>query len=99
MKLPKTVNICGKPYKVLKDRELFGGKGDTGLQEMTIGTRHTEPARLFENFVHETMECVACERDFRYGKGISENSIFVMTHKEFDVFAADVATALRPMVE
>ncbi len=45
------------------------------------------------------MEIAACERDYRYGGGGSDGSKFVMSHKEFDNFSRDVATALRPMVD
>ena len=99
MKLPKTVNICGKTYTVTKDKKLFGGSATTGPQEIIVGTKHGKRERIFENIVHEVMESVACERDFRFSRGDSEGSVFVMTHKEFDCFVADVSTALRPMVK
>lgn len=99
MRLPKTVQICGKTYKVTQDPKIFGGGATTVGQDITVGTKSKIAERRFENIVHEIMESVACERCYRYGRGISEDSIFVMNHKEFDNFAADVATAIRPMIK
>ena len=45
------------------------------------------------------MELIACERSVRYGSGVSERSIFVMNHKEFDNYCVDVASALYPLVK
>ena len=98
MRIPKKVTICGKTYKVGKDSKVYGGKGSTSLAKITIGTKCRNSEVQFEIFVHEVMELVACERELRYGDGYSDGSIFVMSHKEFDNFSADVATAIRPMV-
>jgi hypothetical protein len=68
-------------------------------RDITVGTMSKTAERRFENIVHEIMEAVACERCYRYGKGTSEDSVFVMTHKEFDNFTVDVATAIRPMLK
>lgn len=98
MKLPKAIIICGKTYKVSKNPKMFGGSADTLTQTMVIGTQSKKTERRFEGLVHEIMESIACEKEYRYGKGVSENSIFVMNHKEFDSFAMDVAATLRPLM-
>ena len=99
MKLPKTINICGKTFAVVRDRKLYGGKGSTASQKITIGTKYPKNERHFENFIHEVAEVIACEREYRYGDGHSENSVFVMNHKEFDVFIQDFAAVLKQVIK
>lgn len=102
MRLPKTITICGKTYEVKKDPELFGGKGSTGEQTITIGTLHGKDDHIFENLIHEVAECVMAHRGYRYqdsGEDGDAGLIFVMTHKEFDSAMVDVASALYPLVK
>lgn len=99
MRLPKTIQLNGKTYKVKQNPKVFGGSGSTAKQTIIIGTESKNAQRRFENLVHEIMECVACERGYRYGKGVSEDSVFVMNHKEFDNFSVDVTAALWPMIK
>ena len=98
MKLPKTVQICGKTYSIVKNPKNENSSGRTFKQKMEIGTKEQSVERQFEGFVHEVAELVCCENNYRYGDGNSECSIFVMNHKEFERFIGDVATAIRPMV-
>ncbi len=97
MEIPKTVTIAGKTYSISEDKDEFGGSGETGLQHIVVGTKNSDE-RTFENFLHEVMECIACERNFRYGE-VSEGCMIVMNHKEFDCFASDVSTAIRPIIK
>lgn len=99
MKLPKTVNICGKTYTVTENNKRYGGEGSTTSQAIEIGTKFKRREKHFENFIHEVAETIACEDNFRYGEGASDGSIFVMTHKEFDRFIVDLATAIKPMIK
>ena len=98
MRLPKTVQICGKTYDVELRKNKYGGGRSTSNLKLFVGGASQKPERKFEIFVHEVMELAACERDFRYGTGGSTGSMFVMNHKEFDHFAADTAAALMPML-
>lgn len=98
MNLPKTILLCGKTYTIVKDKHNFDSGGTTIDQKITVGVESKKAERHFENLVHEIMEIIACERSVRYGHGVSERSIFFMTHKEFDNFSVDVAAALMPMI-
>lgn len=63
MKLPKTVQICGKTYKVNRSPNEWGGSCETGAQVVTIGTAKNQSAhRISVNFVHEVLEAVALEQ-------------------------------------
>lgn len=99
MRLPKTVNICGKTYKVKENRKLYDSRGSTLKQTIQVGCASKKAERRFENFIHEIMEIIACERGCRYGKGVSDDCVFVMNHKQFDNYAVDVAMSLRPMIK
>lgn len=98
IKLPKTVQICGMTYSVKTDKNTYDGAGTTCNPSITVGTKSKNKERYWEIFLHEVMEVAACERNYRYGGRGSENSLFVMSHKEFDSFARDIATAIRPMI-
>ncbi len=99
MKLPKTVNISGKTYNVLKDSNRENGTGRTFKQEITVGTKDQSAERHFETFLHEVAELTCCENNYRYGDGHSETSVFVMNHKEFERFIGDIAMAIGPMLK
>ena len=78
MRLPKTVQICGKTYDVELRKKEYGGGGSTSNLKLCVGGASHKPERKFEIFVHEVMELAACEKDFRYGTGKSMGSIFVL---------------------
>ena len=99
MKLPKTVQICGKPYSVKPNSRRWGGRCETGKQELCVGTKKDQSSqRIFDNFMHEVLEATALEKSLRYRSGDDE-LVFVMTHKQFDAYAEDIATALWPIVK
>lgn len=98
MRLPKTVQICGMTYLVKTDKTSYDGGGSTTNPHITVGTKSKNEERHWEILLHEIMEVAACERGYRYGGGLSDGSVFVMSHKEFDNFSRDIATALRPMI-
>jgi len=99
MKLPKTVQISGITYPVRTDRASYDGGGSTSKPHITVGTKSKNNERRWEILLHEIMEVAACERGYRYGGGLSDGSVFVMNHKEFDNFSRDIATAIRPMIK
>lgn len=99
MRLPKTVNICGKVYKILRDRAKWGGSCYTGNQEITVTShRTTSSHRQVCTYIHEIMEAVTLERNLRF-ESSDEEVRFVMTHKQFDDFTKDVTTALLPLLK
>ena len=99
MQLPKKVNISGKTYTVIKDHKEENSSGRTFKQQMTIGIKGQGDERQFDMFLHETAELITCERNYRYGEGSSETSIFVMNHKDFEHFISDLATAIMPIIK
>ena len=99
MKIPKTVDICGKTFSVCKDKNTYLSHGDTWEQRIIIGVEEQGSERKFDALVHEIAELVCCEKNYRYGDGHSERSVFVMNHKEFEHFISAVAVAIYPMIK
>ncbi len=101
MRLPKTVNICGKNYSVHKNTNKWGGDANTPRQEIFVGTKKNQSEhRKFENYLHEVMEIIACERNIRYEGTINDDEKrFVMNHQEFDNFVGDISAAIFPMIK
>lgn len=90
----KTVNICGRKYK-LKFSESTGGqfycsgKNGGGDGEIYVG-RYKDISRFAEVLLHEIIEAILVEDNKRYAKtGIqdgNENRLFIFDHEYFDVF-------------
>lgn len=99
MRFPRKVQISGKTYTVTTDKKRWNSSGQTVSQEIVLGAEGGNKERIFDNFIHEVAELALCERNFRYGDGSSDGSMFVMTHKDFTTFASDVATALFPVTK
>ena len=99
MKIPKKVTICGKTYTVIKDKEQENGFGGVFKQLIVVGTKGQADERIFDTFLHEVAELVACENNYRYGNGHSETSMFAMSHKEFERFIGDISTAIFSMIK
>lgn len=99
MQFPKKVIICGRTYTVKTCKKTADGTGYLHEQKIIIGTKGLSDERQFDTFLHEVAELVACDRQFRYGYGGSEGSIFVMNHKEFEHFMTDLAATLWPIIK
>ena len=99
MKLPKTLQISGMTYPIRTDKTSYDGGGSTASLGIMVGTKSKNAEREWEILLHEVMEIAACERGYRYGSGISGGAVFVMNHKEFDDYAKDIATAIRPLLK
>ena len=99
IRLPGTLDICGKRYKVIKDKKSWGGSGATGKQEIVVGMSNEQTSqRQFETFIHEVAEIVTCEQHLRF-TATDDDVMFVMNHKQFDRFASSMAAAVLPMVQ
>ncbi len=98
MRLPRTVNICGKTYTVTKNRAKWDSGGRTGNRQISIGTKWNSDEHELDSFLHEVVELVCCERKLHYMASNDDVKI-VMNHKEFTDAITDVATAIRPMLK
>lgn len=99
MRLPKKVQISGKTYNVRANPKKWGGRCRTGKQEIGVGTAKNQSGeRILTNYIHEVLEAVTLERKLRY-EASDDEIVFVMTHKQFENFAEDVTTALRPIIK
>jgi hypothetical protein len=96
MKLPKTVQICGKQFKVIQKKNMEGGNFSFGNLTINIGTKY--PHDIPVSFIHEVIEAVFVERGMRYklyeDARISEY-LFSFKHEEFQNAVIDIVIALR----
>ena len=90
----KTVNICGRKYK-LKFSEPTGGcfycngKNGGGGGEIYVG-KYTDISRFTEILLHEIIEAILVEDNKRYMKTgtmeSNENRLFIFDHEYLDSF-------------
>ena len=100
MKLPKTVNICGKICRVVQNPEDGGGSFSLSDYTIRIGTRYKQD--IINSFFHEVIEGVLSERLMRYRSYpdiVNDGIIFCFTHKEFENCIADIVTALEGVLK
>jgi hypothetical protein len=100
MKLPKSVNICGKEIPLKEKRKEGGGSFDFRKPIITIGTKYE--IDIPETFLHEILEAILVERMFRYQlRGVGDNGdyLFVFNHEQFNIICSDLANALKHYLE
>ena len=97
MKLPLKLTICGKVYKIIR-KDLGGGEFCLGDQRIVIGTRWSDEVQ-FETFIHEIMEVILAEKDFRYSREVDQRTngdyLFSFNHKEFENAMDEFSYVLR----
>lgn len=98
MRLPTKVNICGKSYQVRRNHKNYDSSGETFKQKITVSVKGQSVERVFDNYLHEVIEVVACEQKSRF-TAADDDVVFVMNHKQFDQFCSHVASAIYPMVK
>lgn len=95
MKLPATVMICGHLYSITYDPRRSGGSGLMRTHQIKVGT-HSGDQTAWETLVHEILELTACHRVLHFNSG--PDIRIVMTHPEFENYAADVAVTMLPLL-
>ena len=98
MKLPKTVFLGGRKWKIIKNRKHSGGGTfDCSISEIGIGTKSKK--HIPEVLIHEIMEASCAERGYCYNRnGVMEDSghmLFCMDHQQLKNLCADIALALK----
>lgn len=95
-KCPKTVLICGRPYKVKLDPTHDGGQFSETDQTIVVGT--ISPSKIPDIFLHEVVEAVMALRNYRYvvQRGELDNGDyrFFLNHTEYELLITDVANSL-----
>jgi hypothetical protein len=95
MKIPKTVCLCGKLFKIEKDPTSGGGWFRCDTQTISVGTKF--PERIPEIFLHEIIETIFALRDMRYYQNTTRENgdlLFNFNHKEFTAAILDISCAL-----
>lgn len=97
MKIPKTVLIASREWKVKTLPKEGGGYFDGSEFEIGIGTAHKPNVPGI--FLHEVAEAILAERSLRYQinhKPLNNGDyMFVFNHQQFEDFIFDLAYALK----
>ena len=97
MKLPHTVQICGKTYKVIPLKDSNGGYFDEAKCEIGVGVQY--PKDTAENLLHECLEGILAIRDLRYAlekaEPTSGDLLFSFSHKDYENAIKDLVCALK----
>ena len=98
MKLPKSLIICGKTYKVIKDPKQEGASFRFSKQEIRLGTDYL-PEKTHNFLIHEVLEIILADRNLRYAKEYSVKTngdyLFCFNHDQYDWVAEELAYVLR----
>ena len=96
LKIPKSIYLSGKLWRVVTNNKEGGGWFDGGKATISIGTKY--PQDVEDIFIHEILEAILVERKYRYqlSRNRCDNGdlIFIFNHKEFENICADLAFAL-----
>jgi len=103
MRLPKTINVSGRVFKVTKNPKMNGGKfDDIQHQEIVIGTNAAKDFQL-QTFFHEVFELILRERGHMYNLPYDEvdngTLIFVFNHLQLENISKDLAYAFKPLLK
>lgn len=104
MKIPPKLIICGREYRIIKDKKLRGGNFDGGAQVIRIGIKNNPPTdEIRITLLHEIIELILAERLLRYQKNYShiENGhyLFCFNHQQFEDWIIDLNSALRTLIK
>lgn len=99
MKLPKTVQICGLEFEVIKDKGRRGARFNLDQQKIWIGIKGCKDDIVWQNYYNEIKEIVAvlCNNRSESTRGGSYS--FHYTHKEFNMATDAEAAAIFPMIK
>lgn len=103
MKLPKTVIISGKTWKIKENKNLSGGNFRGSQFTIEVGTKYKQD--VIDIFLHEVIEAILCEHNCRLNrytleqtKG-TENFLFVFDHEQFRQLISNIAFAIKDIVK
>jgi hypothetical protein len=96
MKIPKSVIIAGRCYKVIRDKSISGAEWHSDPGVIKIG-HHQSDEELTQWLIHECIEAILVMRNHGYEN--AESRMFVFNHSEFSNIINDVYLALKPMLK
>ena len=98
MRLPTSVIIAGRTWKVLYDKDVQGGEWYSQPGVIKIGPTSSDEEKI-GIFVHEILEAILTTRNYRYDNYPDGNDLFVFNHREFINIVKDLTLALRGVLK
>jgi len=103
MKLPKTVIIAGRTWKIVTDKKQRGAWYSGDKQKIVIGLKDATQEQTRINLLHEVIEAVFSERLLRYKLPYTGDDnghyLFVMNHYQFENAITDIGLALKEVLK
>lgn len=97
MRLPKSIIICGKRFKILTDKKQDGGSFRESTRTILVGTKFKE--YIIEILTHEVIEAIFAISGMRYKAEYNgfENGdlLFSFNHKEFENAIRNIVFAFQ----
>ena len=98
MRIPKSVMIDGRKWKVILDPKDGGGWFSSNKSTISVGIAHGME-HAWNVFLHECAEAILTMLWLRYqkAKDVQGNGdyVFVMNHDQFEVFINNLSIAIR----
>jgi len=99
MKIPKTVIIVGKTWRVKIDKKSRGGWFDTDKSVIELGTKDMGKEEIMQMYFHECWEAILANRNMRYKLPYlgadNGNYMFVFDHSKMEHAVVDFYLAIR----
>ena len=92
--LPKTIDICGRKFKIIRNRGTSGASFHVQERWIRISEGRTKEEEI-EWLIHEIVEILLCIHDCRYQSEYADNNpLFVFTHQQFEHIFTDLVPIL-----
>jgi len=104
MRLPKTVRINNRPWRVKEAKSTSGSHFSFNNMTIKVGTKNNSQREILTGFMHEITEISCCERGVRClttrdtGAGNGDYR-FVGNHEQFSDVISDVSSIIGDMMK
>jgi hypothetical protein len=95
MRLPKSIQINGRPWRVIRNKRIYGGACHTHPGTIEIGNVANNDQE-FEVLIHEILEGILLSGGRRYENNADEQ-MFCFDHHEFIAITKELSAAIRPL--
>jgi hypothetical protein len=103
MRLPKTVRINNRPWKVIKTPKSSSGNFSYKNMTIKIGTQGNSQREILGGFIHEIAEISDVERGVRCTKNALQHEAndfrFAASHTEFAHITDDISSIIGDIMK
>lgn len=100
MKIPKTIDILHKQYKIVPDKKINGGSFNSWKHEIRYNPQDTKDD-ILEVLIHEVLENLLSVRHHRWQmyneSDINNEMLFSFNHNEFEQLIIDICGIVKQL--